>query len=304
MGVDTSSFVLDCRGLPLDCRPVPFGPAQVVGILNVTPDSFSDGGEYTDLDAALKRTEEMIAEGAAVVDVGGASSRPAGTAYGEGAEAVEAAEERERVIPVISGIRARFPEVIISVDTYQPEVARAALDAGANIINDITALRFHPEMAAIAAEAGAPLILMHSLGQPGAMPHEHTYKDVVGEVTGVLRDAVGVARGAGVQQLVLDPGFGFGKRTEENLRLMARVDAFTELGYPVMIGVSRKSSIGAVLGDPGPPVPIHDRLFGSLGTTAVAVLRGASLVRTHDVGPTVDMLSTLAATARAGRDST
>ncbi len=298
---EPDSFILDCRGRALDCRPVPDGPAQVMGILNVTPDSFSDGGQYTDLDAALARTEEMIAEGAAIIDVGGESSRPAGKTYGEGAEAVALQEERERVVPVVEGIAARFPEVLISVDTYKPEVARAALGAGAHLINDITGLRIYPEMAEVAAEAGAPLILMHSLGRPGAMPHEHTYTDVVAEVTDALHEAVTLAQAAGVSDVAVDPGVGFGKTTQENLRLVNAVDRLVDLGHPVMVGISRKSSIGAVLGNPGTPVPIKDRLFGSLGATAVAVLRGASLVRTHDVGPTVDMLALLTATARAGQ---
>jgi len=272
-----------------------------MGVLNVTPDSFSDGGQYMDLDAALARVEQMIAEGAAIIDVGGESSRPAGKAYGEGADAVAVQEERQRVVPVVQGIAARFPEVLISVDTYKPDVARAALDAGAHIINDITGLRIYPAMAEVAAEAGAPLILMHSLGRPGAMPHEHTYTDVVAEVIDALREAVTLAEAAGVQDVVVDPGFGFGKTTQENLRLVAAVDQLQALGHPVLIGLSRKSSIGAILGEPGTPVPIGDRLFGSLGATAVAVLRGASLVRTHDVGPTVDMLALLTATARAGQ---
>ena len=294
-------FVLDCRGRSLDCRPGTGKGAHVMGILNVTPDSFSDGGRYLDPEDALRRAEEMVREGAAVIDVGGESSRPSGSVYGEGAHAVAIQEERERVVPVVQGIARRFPEALISVDTYKPDVARAVLDAGAHIINDVTGLRYHPETARIAAEAGAPLALMHSLGRPGEMPHEHHYSNVVQEVKEGLRDSLQVAAEAGVRQALTDPGFGFGKTAEENLKLLNNVDAFLELGYPVLVGISRKSTIGAVLGSIDEPAPVARRLYGTLGATAVAVLRGATLVRTHDVAATADMLRTINAVTRTGR---
>lgn len=295
--VDTDAFVLDCRGRALDCRPGLTVGAHVMGILNVTPDSFSDGGRYLDVDAALQRTEQMLAEGAVLIDVGGESSRPRGTAYGKGAKVVERDEERQRVVPVIEAIARRFPEALISVDTYKPEVAQAALEAGAHIINDITGLRIHPEMAEVAASFGAPLIVMHALGRPGEMPHEHIYGDVVEEVAASLRKSTHLAEALGVRHIVTDPGFGFGKTSAENLRLMNGVDRFVAMGRPVLVGISRKSTIGAVLGTPGGPLPVNERLYGTLGATAVAVLRGATIVRTHDIPPTVEMLRVLGETA-------
>ncbi|MEM1125982.1 MAG: dihydropteroate synthase [Bacteroidota bacterium] len=292
-------FVLDCRGRLLDCRPgLPQG-AHVMGVLNVTPDSFSDGGLYEGVEAALRRAEMMVEEGAAVIDVGGESTRPRGTAYGAGATPVEAAEERRRVVPVIRAITQRFPEVLLSVDTYKAEVAESALEAGAHLVNDITGLRYDRRTADVAAMAGAPLVVMHALGRPGAMPHEHTYGDVVAEVAAALRVSVERARACGVQHVVVDPGFGFGKTTAENLRLLGQMPTFLTLGLPVLIGLSRKSSIGRVLGTEAEPVPVSERLYGSLGATAVAVLRGATLVRTHDVRPTVELLRLVAATAHA-----
>jgi dihydropteroate synthase len=292
-------FVLDCRGKMLDCRPgIPQG-AQVIGILNVTPDSFSDGGAFLEVDAALRQAEAMLAEGAAIIDVGGESTRPRGTIYGAGAARVEADEERRRVLPVIEAIAQRFPEAIISVDTYKPAVAADALAAGAHVLNDVTGLRNGTEMAEVAGTHSAPLIVMHSLGQPGEMPHEHAYQDVVQDVKTSLVLSIQKAEAAGVRQVVVDPGFGFGKSPAENLRLLNRADRLLELGRPVLVGISRKSSIGKVLASGKDPVPMEQRLFGTLGATAVAVLRGATLVRTHDVRPTVEMLRVLAATAAA-----
>lgn len=290
-------FVLDCRGRKLDCTPGIEQGAHVMGILNVTPDSFSDGGRYVDLDAALGRVEDMLEEGAAIIDVGGESTRPRGSVYGEGAALVPADEERRRVVPVIEAIASRFPDALISIDTYKPDVARAALDAGAHLVNDVTGLRNGPELAVIAASFGAPVIVMHSLGSPGEMPHEHRYEDVVEEVAASLEGSMHTAEAAGVRQVVLDPGFGFGKSIAENLRVVNGVDRFLQLNRPVLVGLSRKSTIGAVLGSREHPAPVDQRLYGTLGATAVAVLRGATIVRTHDVRPTVELLRVLAATA-------
>lgn len=296
-----AAFVLDCRGRPLDCRPgLPHG-AHVVGILNVTPDSFSDGGRFATPDAALRRAEVLLEEGAAVLDVGGESTRPQGATYGAGAQPVDAGEELRRVLPVVEALSRRFPEALLSIDTYKPAVAEAALQAGAHLVNDVTGLRLYPEMAAVAARYGAPLVLMHAAGAPGALPHEHAYADVVDDVAAVLARALGVARQAGVRHVVTDPGFGFGKTPRQNLRLVGRVDALLALGRPVLVGLSRKSTIGRVLGAPGSPAPIAERLFGTLGATAVAVLRGATLVRTHDVRPTVELLRVLGETVAASR---
>lgn len=290
-----TGFMLDCRGRTLDCRPG--YSAHVMGILNVTPDSFSDGGQFERTDAALHRAEEMLAEGAVILDIGGESTRPRGRTYGAGAEAVPLEEELRRVLPVIEGIVSRFPEALISIDTYKPEVARAALDAGAHIVNDVTGLRLYPETAAVAAQAGAPLIVMHSLGRPGDLPHTHDYEDVVAEVRDELAHSITLAERAGVRDIVTDPGFGFGKTAEENLKLVANVDAFLGLGRPVLVGLSRKSTIGMVLGTAEQPRPVEERLFGTLGATAIAVLQGASIVRTHDVRPTFDFLRVLSSTA-------
>ena len=268
-----------------------------MGILNVTPDSFSDGGRFVRQDAALFQTEQMLNEGALIIDIGGESTRPGGRTYGKGAEAVAIEQERNRVIPIVEAITARFPEAVLSIDTYKPAIAREALQIGAHIVNDVTGLRLHPDMADVAAAHQSPLIVMHSLGRPGEMPHEHRYRNVVEEVYTSLNTSVQTARKAGVSYLITDPGFGFGKTPAENLQLVNATDIFLKLEYPVLVGISRKSTIGVVLGEPASPVPVDERLFGTLGATAVAVMRGASLVRTHDVKPTAEMLKVLAETA-------
>jgi dihydropteroate synthase len=292
-------FLLDCRGRLLDVRP---GQAHVMGILNATPDSFSDGGRHLDRDDALRRTEAMLDEGAALIDVGGESTRPRGSVYGEGAAVVDADEEKRRVLPIIAAIAERFPEAIVSVDTYKGEVAEAALEAGAHVVNDISGARDGDGTARAAARFGAPLVVMHALGRPGALPHHHTYGDVVEDVKASLAASTQTAEAAGVRHVIVDPGFGFGKSATENLRLMGRVDAFLTLGRPVLVGISRKSTIGAVLGSAEAPTVVGDRLFGTLGATAVAVLRGASIVRTHDVRATAEMLTVLTATVEAARE--
>ncbi|GMQ81954.1 MAG: dihydropteroate synthase [Rhodothermia bacterium] len=270
-----------------------------MGVLNVTPDSFSDGGDFLTVDRAVERAREMILEGAAIIDVGGASSRPKGKTYGEGAAVVSSEEEAMRVVPVISAVSAQHPDVWISVDTFSKDVAAKAIAAGAHMINDITGLRSDPRLADLAAAEKIPIILMHSLGEPGLMPHGGDYGDVVAEVRRSLEESISVAEARGAEQLIIDPGFGFGKSVDDNLRLMSTLNELTDLGFPVMVGVSRKSSIGAVLGGSNEPASIKNRLFGSLGVTAVAFLRGASIIRTHDVGPTIDMLRAMTATLNA-----
>ncbi len=285
----SEQFVLDCRGQPLDCRPGQPHGAHVMGILNTTPDSFSDGGEFVAVDDAVSRAAEMLSEGAAIIDVGGESTRP-------GADPVSLEEELDRVVPVVEAIANRFPEALISVDTYKPEVARATLEAGAHLINDVTGLRHFPETADVAAAYGSPLVLMHSVEEPGALTTTATYDDVTGDVESSLQSSLSIAEEAGVRHVVTDPGFGFGKTVDDNLRLLNTVDQLLEIGRPVLVGISRKSTIGALLGTDDAPAPVGDRLFGSLGATAVAVMRGATLVRTHDVGPTVEFLSVLGRT--------
>lgn len=287
------AFVLECAGQTLDCRPgAPPDGAHVMGILNTTPDSFSDGGQFVAVEDAVSRTAEMLSEGAAIIDVGGESTRP-------GADPVSEAEELDRVVPVVQAIAERFPEAIISIDTYKPSVAEAALDAGAHVVNDVTGLRHFPETADVAARHGAPLVLMHSAGEPGRLTERPDYDDLEADVEATLSGGLSIAQEAGVPQIVTDPGFGFGKSTGENLRLIETVDRLLELRHPVLVGISRKSAIGRLLGSDASPVPVDARLFGTLGVTAVAVLRGATIVRTHDVAATVEMLQGFTATLRS-----
>jgi dihydropteroate synthase len=289
----TDRFVLEKKDRSLDCRPgsPEVAGAHVMGILNVTPDSFSDGGQYMTVERALSRAAEMLSEGASIIDVGGESTRP-------GADPIAPEDERDRVVPVIDALSDRFPEALLSIDTYKPEVARAALAAGAHIVNDVTGLRQHPEMAQAAADWKAPLVLMHSVGEPGDLTTPREYDDVTAEVRDALARSIETAKEAGVEQIVIDPGFGFGKSDTENLRLLNEVDELLTLNHPVLVGVSRKSTIGATLGTPDDPAPTDERLFGSLGATAVAVVRGATIVRSHDVAPTVEMLKVLGTTLR------
>ena len=302
-----SPFRLRCRDRVLDARPHrPDGPL-VMGVLNVTPDSFFDGGRHEALDAALRHAERLLEDGADLLDVGGESTRPRGRAYGDGASPVGASDELRRVLPVIEAIRQRFPDAVLSVDTYKPAVARAALEAGAHLVNDVTAARYEPGALHACAEHGAAYVAMHSVGRPGEGPHEAAEPnevpgDVLARVTGGLREAVRRAEAAGVGSIVLDPGVGFGKTTAENLRLIARPDALLALGRPVLVGLSRKAVVGRVLGSETAPVPAADRLAGSVGGAVAATLAGASLVRVHDVGPTKDAVRFAAAVQAAGLD--
>jgi len=262
-----------------------------MGILNVTPDSFADGGRYEAVEDAVSRAEVMWDRGAAIIDVGGESTRP-------GADPVSLDEEKDRIRPVVKALTDRLPEALVSIDTYKPEVAESALQAGAHMVNDVTGLRHFPETAHVAADYDAPLIIMHSVGAPGDLTTPRSYEDVVAEVCDEIAASVQTAEAAGVDHVIVDPGFGFGKSSPDNFRLINAVDELLSLNRPVLIGVSRKSAIGDALGSPGTPAPVEDRLHGSLGATAVGVVRGATMVRTHDVRPTVDMLSVLDTTLR------
>jgi dihydropteroate synthase len=267
-----------CRNRTIDLtRPV------VMGILNVTPDSFSDGGRYAALDAALERARQIVAEGAAIIDVGGQSTRP-------GALAVEAAVEIARVVPVIEAIAAGF-DVAISIDTSKPAVMSAAVAAGACIINDVYALS-EPRARAVAAETAAGVCLMHMQGEPRTMQDSPHYNDVVAEVIEFLDHARRECIDAGVASdaIALDPGFGFGKNLEHNLTLLRELRRFAALQAPLLVGVSRKSVLGKILGK-----SVHDRLYGGLGLAALAVANGARIIRTHDVTPTVDALRSVSA---------
>jgi dihydropteroate synthase len=257
---------------------------RVMGILNVTPDSFSDGGHFGSPEAAVRRARELAAEGADLIDVGGESTRP-------GARAVSVQEEMDRVIPVIEALATELP-VPVSIDTSKPEVMRAAVAAGAALINDVAALR-RPGALAAAAALGVPVCLMHMQGEPGTMQEDPSYRDVVAEVTGFLAERLAACEAAGIPggRLLVDPGFGFGKTLAHNLALLRGLRRLTALGVPVLVGLSRKSMIGALLGG----APAGERLHGSLAAAVLAVERGAAIVRVHDVGPTVQALRIVAA---------
>lgn len=245
----------------------------VMGVLNVTPDSFSDGGRYLQKDAALRRALDMAASGADIIDVGGESSRP-------GAEPVPLEEELRRVLPVIADL-AREPGLIVSVDTRKAEVARAAIEAGAAMVNDISAMTADPDMAPVVAASGVAVCLMHMQGTPQTMQVAPAYGDVVTDVREYLRERAAAARAAGIAEdrIIVDPGFGFGKTLEHNLEMLRRLREFTDLGYPILVGTSRKSMLGALLGG----APPEDRTEGTAATVALAVANGASMVRVHDV---------------------
>ncbi|MCJ7588010.1 MAG: dihydropteroate synthase [Candidatus Aminicenantes bacterium] len=244
----------------------------IMGILNVTPDSFSDGGLLRDAEAAVERGLALAADGADIIDVGGESTRP-------GAEPVPAEEEIRRVIPVVDGLR-KHSKVLISVDTTKSQVARRALDAGADIINDVSALRFDPDLAGVIAEARAGLVLMNMKGTPRTMQAAPFYEDLLAEVRGFLESRLREAVSAGIaaESVLLDPGIGFGKRLEHNLTLINRLDVFADLGRPLVLGTSRKSFIGKILN-----APLQERLEGSIASAVLGVVRGAHVLRVHDV---------------------
>lgn len=244
----------------------------VMGILNVTPDSFSDGGKFMDPDAALKRAQQMVAEGADIIDIGGESTRP-------GAEPVSEEEELRRVLPVVERLAAEI-DVPISVDTYKARVADEALEAGAHMINDISALRMDPKLGEVVARHGVPIVLMHMQGTPRTMQASPHYEDCVSEVMAFLREAISRAKSYGIPEssIVIDPGIGFGKALEHNLEILRRLPEFRSLGRPVLIGPSRKSFIGKVL-----DLPLEERLEGTAATVAYAAACGVDFVRVHDV---------------------
>jgi dihydropteroate synthase len=265
----------------------PAGAAfSVMGVVNVTPDSFSDGGLYLDPAAAVAHGLMLESEGAAILDIGGESTRP-------GADAVPAAEELRRVLPVIEGLVRGGASAALSIDTSKAAVAAAALDAGATLVNDVTALRGDTEMAAVIAGAGAGCCLMHMLGDPRTMQRDPRYDDVVDEVRAFLEERMAVAVAAGIdeQRILLDPGIGFGKTIEHNLELLRRVDELVSLGRPVVIGTSRKSFLGRLTGR-----DVDDRLAATIATCVIAYERGARVFRVHEVAPINDALTVAAAT--------
>ena len=259
---------------------------EVMGIVNVTPDSFSDGGDYLDAQSALAHSLELVQEGASILDVGGESTRP-------GAEPVSLLEECRRVIPVVESLVAAGVSARISVDTSKAEVAQRALAAGATTINDVTALRAAPQIAELVAAAGAQLCLMHMVGTPRTMQQNPHYEDVVSEVKSILEERIAFATSQGVpeERILLDPGIGFGKTVEHNLELIRRLPELLALGRPLLIGTSRKSFLGELTGR-----EVNDRIPATLAINVLAYERGATIFRVHDVAPMVDALTVAAAT--------
>jgi dihydropteroate synthase len=261
----------------------------IMGVINVTPDSFSDGGRYFDTTTAIAHGLELAAEGAAILDVGGESTRPR-------AAPVPEAEELRRVLPVIEGLIERGVRARISIDTSKSGVAARALEAGATLVNDVTALRGDPDMASVVAGAGVQCCLMHMLGDPRTMQDDPRYDDVVADVKAFLAERMefAVAAGVAAERIMLDPGIGFGKTIEHNLELLRRLGELVELGRPVVIGTSRKSFLGRLTGR-----DVDDRIAATVATNVLAFERGARVFRVHDVAPVRDALTVTAATVRA-----
>jgi dihydropteroate synthase len=265
-------------------------PYTVMGVVNVTPDSFSDGGRFLDPEAAVSHGLRLAGDGAAILDVGGESTRP-------GADPVSADEELRRVVPVIDRLAAEAGGAEVSVDTTKRAVAGAALEAGATMVNDVSAFRFEPELAGLVAERGARCCLMHMLGEPRTMQRDPRYDDVVSEVKSFLEERLAFAVGEGVPEgrVLLDPGIGFGKTVEHNLELLRRLDELAAIGRPVVVGTSRKSFLGKLAGGRAE----DERLPGTIATTVIAWERGATVFRVHDVREVVDALAVAAATVEA-----
>jgi len=244
----------------------------ILGVLNVTPDSFSDGGRFSDVPAAISHAKQMIADGADIIDVGGQSTRP-------GAQQISVDEEMKRVLPVIERL-AGEENAVISIDTTRSEVAEAALGSGASMVNDISGLRFDPKLAKVAAKHDVPICLMHIQGTPKRMQVNPTYSDLMGEIISGLKKSIAIARGAGIlpEKIIVDPGIGFGKTAEHNLEIISRIKELKVLGRPILIGTSRKSVVGEIL-----DLPVDERLEGTAATVAVAITKGVDFIRVHDI---------------------
>ncbi|MEE8606776.1 MAG: dihydropteroate synthase [Nitrospiraceae bacterium] len=279
----TTSHVLEARGRAIALDAVPL----VMGVLNVTPDSFWEGGRHFSVPAAVKHACDMVEQGADLLDIGAESSRP-------GSDSISAEEELRRLLPVLEEVCRRV-SVPVSVDTTKAEVARRALDGGAALVNDISALRFDPEMGQVVAQKRAGLVLMHMQGTPKDMQRAPHYEDVVEEVRSFFEERMRAAAAFGIrpEQILLDPGIGFGKNLDHNLELLAHLDTFVRVGPPVLVGVSRKAFIGSALNR-----HVDERLMGTAAAVAVAVLRGARVVRVHEVGEMRDVIRMVDAIAR------
>jgi dihydropteroate synthase len=290
-------MIRETRTLEIRGRRFTLGPRTwLMGVINVTPDSFSDGGAYFDAGKAVDRGLELAAEGADIIDVGGESTRP-------GSRPVAEAEEIGRVVPVIAALRARIPG-LISVDTTKAAVAQAALDAGADIVNDTSAFRFDPAMPGVVARAEAGVVLMHMQGTPLTMQNAPHYDDLIGEVRAFLSDRLRVAAAAGIpaERVIVDPGIGFGKTLDHNLEILRRQEAFHALGRPLLLGFSRKAFLGKILDRPP-----AERLEGTIAAAVLSVERGAHILRVHDAGPVARAVRTAEAilgSAGAGTDDT
>lgn len=268
------AMIIDCAGKPLD-----LSSTCVMGVLNITTDSFSDGGQYVQVPHAVERAMQMIEEGAAIIDIGGESTRP-------GAEVVPIEEELGRVTPAIKALVGAKIPVPVSIDTSKPEVMQAAVNAGAGMINDVRALQ-EPGALGVAEKAGVPICLMHMQGKPRTMQEHPQYNDVVDDIVSFLKQRIQACVDAGIsrEKLLVDPGFGFGKTLEQNLALLKHLDSFLSLQSPVLVGISRKSMIGSLL-----EATVEQRKVGSISAAVIAAWQGAAIIRTHDVRETVEAL--------------
>lgn len=287
--VDSALAPQTLKTILADGRVLTYDKMCVMGILNITPDSFYASSRVPVLDDVLTRAGQMLEQGAQILDIGGESTRP-------GSDSVDGEEERRRVLPMVAALRKEYPEAILSVDTYRADTAEAALEAGADIINDISAMEADPHMLDVAVRTKAPIILMHMRGTPKNMQQNCQYQDVVQEVAVYLAERAQLLRecGVGRDKIILDPGIGFAKDVEQNLRLMRDLHVLTSFGYPVLLAASRKSTIGAVLGG----VPADERLEGTIATSLQAVYAGAQMVRVHDVLENVRAIRMLEAILR------
>jgi len=256
---------------PIVCREhtLRFEKTLIMGVLNITPDSFSDGGLFNTVDAAVAHGKKMVSDGANLIDIGGESSRP-------GSEPLSENEELARILPVVTRLVDEV-SVPISIDTYKPLVADTCIKAGAHLINDITGFS-NPAMRNVAAEHNVPVVLMHMLGAPKIMQQKPVYQDVLGEITSFFKEQIATAHKIGIQQIIIDPGIGFGKTVEHNLQILKHLETFKSLGCPILIGPSRKSFIGTITG-----LPVNERLEGTIAAITVAIMNGANIVRVHDV---------------------
>lgn len=259
----------------------------IMGVLNITPDSFFDGGRYYDPERAIARAKEMVGQGADIIDIGGESTRP-------GAEPVQEDTELSRILPVIRGLAGKI-KIPISIDTYKSGIAAKALEEGAALVNDISGFHFDSKMPQVVAEFQVPVVVMHTAGRPKTMQQEACYKELINDIIGYLQEAIqlGLAAGISPDNFIIDPGLGFGKTPADNLRLLRELPRFKTLGRPIMIGASRKSFIGKVLG-----LPLEERLEGSLAAAAIAIFNGANIIRTHDLKETKRVASIVDAILR------